>query len=84
MPDDGVRDDTAGQVLSTNEDLREGINNDLQGMQRFDMAVEAGMHIDDVDREADVQTNYADSKEGGSPGLGKTSTESPMRNMAIN
>ena len=48
------------------------------------MGVKAGMHIDDVDREADVQTNYADSKEGGSPGLGKTSTESPMRNMAIN
>ena len=47
------------------------------------MAVEAGMHIDDVDDDGvDVQTNYADSKDG--EGAGKTSTESPMRNSAIN
>ena len=45
-------------------------------MQRFDMAVEAGIHIDEVDGDAEIQTNYAESLE-------KLSTESPMKNTAI-
>jgi len=50
-------------------------------MKRFDMAVEAGIGVDEVDLKDDVCTNYADEQEDGVGG--KTSTDSPMRNTVI-